>query len=99
MSQQKFTDDSKGSSSIGAHVRHILDRFHCFFAGVAGASIDYDVRKRDSEIEQNAEATMFALESVAPLIELLQPLPVYTELIDVKEFVLLYISLLKSTAP
>ncbi len=33
---------------------------------------------------------MFALESVARRIELLQPLPFCSELIDVKEFVLLY---------
>ena len=72
---------------IGAHVRHILDRFHCFFAGLAGASIDYDARKRDPEIEQNVEATMFALESVARRIEQLQSIPFCSELIGVKEFV------------
>jgi uncharacterized damage-inducible protein DinB len=86
--QENFTDDSKGSSSIGAHVRHILDRFHCFFAGIAGASIDYDARKRDPEIEQNVEAAMFALESVARRIEQLRSLPFCSELIGVKESVL-----------
>lgn len=88
ISQENFTDDSKGSSSIGAHVRHILDRFHCFFAGLAGASIDYDARKRDPEIEQNVEAAMFALESVARRIERLHSLPFCSELIGVKESVL-----------
>ena len=85
ISQENFTDDSKGSSSIGAHVRHILDRFHCFFAGLAGASIDYDARKRDPEIEQNVEAAMFALGSVARRIERLHSLPFCSELIGVKE--------------
>ena len=75
ISQENFTDDSRGSSSIGAHVRHILDRFHCFFAGLAEASIDYDARKRGPKIEQNVEATMFALGSVARRIEQLQSLP------------------------
>ena len=88
ISQENFTDDPKGSSSIGAHVRHILDRFHCFFAGLAGASIDYDARKRDPEIEQNVEAAMFALGSVARRIERLHSLPFCSELIGVKESVL-----------
>ena len=88
ISQENFTDDSNGSSSIGAHIRHFLDRFHCFFAGLAGASIDYDARKRDPEIEQNVEAATFALESVARRIEQLQHLPFCNELIGVKESVL-----------
>ena len=86
--QENFTDDSKGSSSIGEYVRHILDRFHCYFAGLAGASIDYDARKRDPEIEQNVEAAMFALGSVARRIERLHSLPFCSELIGVKESVL-----------
>ena len=53
----------------------MFERFHCFFAGLAEASIDYDARKRDPEIEQNVEATMFALGSVARRIEQLQSLP------------------------
>lgn len=88
VSQDNFTDGSKGSSSIGAHIRHVLDRFHCFFAGLADASIDYDARKRDPEIEQNVEAATFALESVARRIERLRLLPFCNELICVKESVL-----------
>jgi hypothetical protein len=88
ISQDNFTDDSKGSSSISAHVRHILDRFHCFFAGLACASIDCDARKRDPKIEQNVEAATFVLESVARRIEQLWQLPFCNELIGVKEFVL-----------
>jgi len=88
ISQENFTDDSRGGSSIGAHTRHVLDRFHCFFAGLAGASIDYDARKRDPEIEQNVEAATFVLESVARRIEQLRHLPFCNELIGIKESVL-----------
>tara|TARA_B110000858_G_scaffold123333_1_gene140622 strand:- start:10678 stop:11232 length:555 start_codon:yes stop_codon:yes gene_type:complete len=88
VSQENFTDTSEGGSSIGAHIRHILDRFHCFFAGLADTSIDYDARKRDPEIEQNLEAAMFALTSIARRIERLQQLPFCNELITVKESVL-----------
>ena len=88
VSQDNFTDSAMGSSSIGAHVRHILDRFHCFFAGLAGASIDYDARKRDPQIEQNVEAATFALASVARRIVQLQDASLCNELISVKESVL-----------
>jgi len=88
VSQENFVDDSKGSSSIGAHIRHILDRFHCFFAGLADASIDYDARKRDREIEKNLEAATFALASVARRIEQLKEPTLGNELICVKESVL-----------
>ena len=88
ISQDNFTDDSKGSSSISAHVRHILDRLHCFFVGLAGASIDYDARKRDPKIAQNVEVATFVQESVARRIEQLWQLPFCNELIGVKESVL-----------
>ena len=88
VSQKNFTDGSKGSSSIGAHIRHILDRFHCFFAGLTDASIDYDARKRDREIEQNLEAATFALASVARRIEQLKDSSLASEPICVKESVL-----------
>lgn len=41
-----FTD-----SSIGKHVRHILDFYRCFFLGLEGAHVDYDDRTRDTAIE------------------------------------------------
>lgn len=87
ISQENFTDTAKGAS-IGAHIRHILDRFHCFFAGLSDASIDYDARKRDPEIEQNLGAAMFALTSIARRIESLQQQPFCNEALTVKESVL-----------
>ncbi len=88
VSQENYCDESKGSSSMGAHIRHILDRFHCFFAGLGDASIDYDARKRDREIEQNLEAATFALASVARKIEQMRTSVTSIELISVRESVL-----------
>lgn len=88
VSQENFTDGSNGSSSIGAHTRHILDRFHCFFAGLGDASIDYDARKRDPEIEQNLQAATFAVASIARRITQLRESPFGNELISVRESVL-----------
>lgn len=72
---------------MGAHSRHILDRFHCFFAGLPKASIDYDARKRDKEVEQNLSEARFAIATVSRSIEQLGAQPTELELIAVKEAV------------
>lgn len=69
VAQDDYTIVSQGNSSIGAHVRHILDRFHCFFAGLQEGSVDYDDRKRDKSIENSVEAASFALATVARQVE------------------------------
>ncbi len=65
ISEDSFQRSREGISSIGAHMRHILDRFQCFFAGINGPCIDYDARKRDKSIESNLEAAQFATTSIA----------------------------------
>ncbi len=87
ISQSVYVDGSKGGSSIGAHVRHVLDRFHSFFSGLSAASIDYDARKRDKEIEHNLEAAAFALATVARRIEQLDYMEFSVQQIRVKESV------------
>jgi uncharacterized damage-inducible protein DinB len=88
ISQENYIHVSNGSSSIGAHIRHIFDRFHCFFAGLAASSIEYDERKRDKEIEQNLEAAGFALASLTRRIEQLREPSYETPQISVRETVL-----------
>lgn len=88
LSQENYVDNSKGSASIGAHIRHIIDRFQCFFAGLPEASIDYDARKRDKEIESNLEAAQFALATVSRRITQLGSTSDRQALIAVRETVL-----------
>lgn len=38
-------------SSIGAHIRHNLDHYTCFLAGLRDGRIDYTARPRDTRIE------------------------------------------------
>lgn len=38
-------------SSIGAHIRHNLDHYTCFLAGLPYRRIDYTARPRDTRIE------------------------------------------------
>ena len=40
----------------GAHLRHILEFYECFVAGLAGGRIDYDARKRDLSVETSRHA-------------------------------------------
>ena len=88
VSQEVYVDTSRGSSSIAAHIRHILDRFSSFFCGLPAAAIDYDKRKRDKEIEHNLEAACFALATIARRVEQLKQAPFAKDLIIVKESVL-----------
>ncbi len=53
----------RDNASVGAHMRHILDRYHCFFRGLGDGCIDYDNRGRDPEIESNLEAARFSVTS------------------------------------
>lgn len=55
---------SSGQSSVGAHLRHVLERFQSFLNGLPDGQIDYDARQRDGSLEQNPGAAGFALNSI-----------------------------------
>jgi len=42
-------------SSIGGHIRHIMDVYDCFFEGIDGGNIDLTARKRNPLAEQEIE--------------------------------------------
>ena len=88
VSQEVYVGTSRGSSSIAAHIRHILDRFNSFFCGLPAAAIDYDARIRDKEIEHNLEAACLALATIARRVEQLKQTPFAEDLITIKESVL-----------
>lgn len=47
-----------GRGGVGAHLRHALDHYDCFLAGVAAGTIDYDQRERDPEVELRRERAL-----------------------------------------
>ncbi len=49
-------------SSIGGHIRHILDIFDCIFEGLDTGHIDLTARKRELEIEKSTEAGLARIE-------------------------------------
>lgn len=64
LTDSSYCESRTGVSSIGAHMRHVLDRFHCFFNGLSEKAVDYDARKRDQSIETNLESACFAVASI-----------------------------------
>ena len=63
-------------SSIGAHIRHNLDHFTSFFAGLADGRIDYEARRRDEGIAHSTEHALADIEKhLASLQSLLQEQP------------------------
>jgi hypothetical protein len=55
------------NSSVGGHIRHIIDHYNCLFAGLAAvpARIDYDARGRDTIIEGHPATGIAALEKIS----------------------------------
>ncbi len=51
MPNEVFTARSGNDSSIGVHMRHIVDRYQCFFNGLETGCIDYDDRRRGTRVE------------------------------------------------
>lgn len=54
------------NSSIGEHVRHIIELFQQLEVGYNTGVLNYDARKRDERIQQNLD---FAIESIAKIVE------------------------------
>ena len=87
MDQDSYIANGVISSSIGAHMRHILDRFQCFFIGIRSGVIDYDERKRDMSIETSLEAASSELTSVSRRIDSMDLDKVLGKIIEVRELV------------
>ncbi|MDF1755707.1 MAG: hypothetical protein P1U89_23155 [Verrucomicrobiales bacterium] len=51
-------------SSIGGHVRHILDFYERFFEGSDTKTVDYSNRKRDINLEQLPLAALSVLDTI-----------------------------------
>ncbi len=59
------------ASSVGAHVRHILDHFRCLMDGMGTGEVDYDRRARDATIETQRHT---AIAEMRALVERLHDL-------------------------
>ncbi len=68
-----FIGRGVGNSSIGAHVRHIVDRYRCFLSGLEVGCIDYDDRKRGTSVETDVQVAAAALTETRGRFEVLDP--------------------------
>lgn len=48
----------------GGHLRHILEFYQAFLAGLPSRRIDYDARRRDPEIERSRPAAAAAIRAI-----------------------------------
>jgi hypothetical protein len=68
INETTYLHHSANSSSVGAHIRHIIERFNCFFDGYQIKQINYDNRKRDRHLETNLASARSVLSGFAQLL-------------------------------
>jgi hypothetical protein len=53
-----------GRHPVGSHLRHTLEHFQCFLAGLETGIVDYDARPRDEDLERNIDRFRAILDAV-----------------------------------
>lgn len=66
LDDDQYRDARPPWSSVGAHLRHVIEHYQSFVEGLPQAEIDYDARRRDPTIEASRTR---AIEVLAALIE------------------------------
>jgi hypothetical protein len=66
ISDELYTNPSIGISGggIGPHFRHAIEHYESLIHGLPSAKIDYDLRKRDPEVEKSRAAAIAKLEAL-----------------------------------
>jgi len=69
--ESQYTDISVAPyySSIGSHMRHILDVFDCVFSGLESKNVDLSARKRNELIEQKINLGLDYFEEIITKLE------------------------------
>jgi uncharacterized damage-inducible protein DinB len=70
LGSENYAKAVPGHSSVGAHMRHCLDHFFCFFKGWdAGSPINYDARQRNPGLQNDPEAARAAIHDIVARLE------------------------------
>lgn len=56
-------------SSIGQHVRHVIEFYQCLVNGIEHGVIDYDARQRNLELEKSLAFSLDTLKSIIDTID------------------------------
>lgn len=62
-------DPARFGSSVGSHLRHVLDHYNSVLAGASEGKVDYDNRKRRTEVETSLEQGLATLRRVKEELE------------------------------
>ena len=73
MDQTTYARRQQGLSSVGAHLRHIIDHYTAFAEGAASGQVDYDDRQRDRQVEEDL---LVAIGAVRNTVNALQSMDV-----------------------
>jgi uncharacterized damage-inducible protein DinB len=57
------------NSSIGMHVRHIVEFYECLYTGIQTKIINYDHRQRNLKVETNKQFSMECIEAIIESFE------------------------------
>jgi len=59
-------------SSVGSHIRHVLDFYNCIFRGLERKHIDLTSRERDQKIENDCNCAIEEIEAVGSKLKALR---------------------------
>jgi hypothetical protein len=71
ITEQVYVDNKKAPffTSIGSHIRHILDFYKCIFNGLSENCIDLSVREREISIENNISIAKLEINDILQKID------------------------------
>jgi uncharacterized damage-inducible protein DinB len=58
-------------STIGQHIRHIIEFYDCLIKGAENGMVNYDLRERDREIEEKKNSALSKLKVISQKLSLL----------------------------
>jgi hypothetical protein len=60
----QWKDPQGCGASIGMHYRHVLEHFQCLLEGMESGRVDYDERRRSSELESSVDEAILATDNL-----------------------------------
>jgi uncharacterized damage-inducible protein DinB len=86
ISTEQYSDKSVAPyfSSIGAHMRHILDIFDCIFDGLATKEVNLAARKRNELVEIDIQAGLAYFQKVINTLKTLEDVD-FNQIVAVKD--------------
>ena len=85
-------------TSIGKHVRHVIECYQCLLQGIENGLVDYDKRERNVQIETDKMFALEILDSISVAILDLKEKPLQLSVAYYEDAILVQTSLLRELA-